>query len=91
MLIKLKEFFQNEIAFNTSKSTNAQQQYSLEQACALLLMEVSNADFEESSLEKEKIKQVLQSLFNLSDEKLVELFERSKQRHNIDTSIYIND
>jgi uncharacterized tellurite resistance protein B-like protein len=88
MLIKLKEFFQTEIAFNTSQSTNAQQQYSLEQACALLLMEVSNADFEESSLEKEKIKQTLQSLFDLSDEKLAELFERSSQASKDTTSIH---
>lgn len=79
MINKLKEFFKNEIAFSASSGTKAQQQHSLEQACALLLMEVSNADFEQSDVEKEKIKQVLQSLFNLSDEKLAELFEFSHQ------------
>ncbi len=88
MINKLKEFFKNEIALSASNSTRAQQQHSLEQACALLLMEVSNADFEQSNVEKEKIKQVLQSLFSLSDEKLNELFEYSKQASKDTTSLH---
>lgn len=88
MINKLKEFFKNEIALSASSGTNAQQQHSLEQACALLLMEVSNADFEQSDVEKKKIKQVLQSLFSLSDEKLAELFEFSNQASNDTTSLH---
>jgi uncharacterized tellurite resistance protein B-like protein len=88
MINKLKEFFKHEIAFNTSGGSKEQQQHSLEQACALLLMEVSNADFEQSDVEKEKIKQVLQSLFSLSDEKLAELFEYSKQASKDTTSVH---
>jgi uncharacterized tellurite resistance protein B-like protein len=88
MLNKLKEFFQNELAFNAVKSTDAEQKYSLEQACSLLLMEVSGADFEQSNIEKDKIKQLLKSLFELSDEKLDELFERSNQASKDTTSMH---
>jgi len=88
MINKLKEFFKNEIALGASSDKSAQQQHSLEQACALLLMEVSNADFEQSNVEKDKIKKILQSLFSLSDEKLNELFEYSKQASKDTTSLH---
>ena len=88
MINKLKEFFKNEIAFSTSDGAKEKQQHSLEQACALLLMEVSNADFEQSDVEKKKIKQLLQSLFSLSDAKLTELFEHSKQASKDTTSVH---
>ena len=87
MLASLKEFFKNELALNTSKSKDAQE-HSLAQACALLLMEVSNADFEQSTLENDKIKQVLKAQFNLSDENVKTLFEYSAEASKDTTSVH---
>lgn len=86
MLNTLKEFFKNELLISSSK--NARQEHSLEQVCALLLMEVSNADFEQSELEKEKIQQELRSLFSLSDDELAKLYEYSKEASADTTSVH---
>ncbi|MFT5277767.1 MAG: putative tellurite resistance protein B-like protein [Glaciecola sp.] len=88
MLNKLKEFFNNELMLNSSGKNKEQNTYSLQQACALLLMEVSQADFEQSDTEKDEIKQQLQSLFDLSDDKLQELFAFSQEASRDTTSVY---
>lgn len=88
MLKKLKDFFNNELMLNDAERGRAQQAYSLQQACALLLMEVSRADFEHSEFEKVEIKRQLQSLFKLSDEKLDELVTFSQELSKETTSVH---
>ncbi len=88
MLNKLKDFFNNELMLNSSAKNKEQNTYSLQQACALLLMEVSRADFEQSVTENDEIKQQLQSLFDLSDDKLQELFVFSQEASRDTTSVY---
>jgi uncharacterized tellurite resistance protein B-like protein len=88
MLNKLKDFFNNELMLNSASKSRRQRTFSLQQACALLLMEVSRADFEQSSVEKEKIKQQLKSLFNLTEDKLQELIAFSHETSKYTTSLF---
>jgi uncharacterized tellurite resistance protein B-like protein len=88
MLKSLKDFFKNELLLSTSKKDTADQEHSLQQVCALLLMEVSNADFEQSAIEKDKIKKVLKSLFSLSESELTSLYEYSAKASADTTSVH---
>lgn len=84
MLKKIKDFFNAELQLTTKKDP----QQALQHACAMLLMEVSRADFEVSASEKTKVMKVLQSLFGLSNETLAELMTQSETSSAENTSVY---
>lgn len=84
MLNKLIAFFNNEL--HTSTEENKAEQ--LQQACAVLLIEVSKADYEECDNEREAIRASLSNWFELSDIKLNELIELGKDQSKESTSMY---
>lgn len=82
MLKKLKDFFNAEM--QTKEKTDPTKE--LQRACAMLLMEVSRADFELLESEKTKVANLLKSLFDLSDGVLAELIEYSESKSAETTS-----
>lgn len=84
MLRKLKDFFTAELQTKEKKDPTKE----IQKACALLLMEVSRADFELSEVEKAKVSKLLKSLFDLSDEMLAELIQYSESKSTESTSVY---
>ncbi|MFT4653828.1 MAG: putative tellurite resistance protein B-like protein [Patiriisocius sp.] len=84
MLKKLKDFFTAELQPNNKDDNDK----ALQQACAMLLMEVSRADFDLAPSEKAKVMTLLKSLFGLSDETLAELVEYSETKSEEHTSMY---
>jgi uncharacterized tellurite resistance protein B-like protein len=82
MLKKLKDFFNAEMQTNENKDPAKE----LQRACAMLLMEVSRADFELAESERKKVTKLLKSLFDLSDQTLVELVEYSESKSSESTS-----
>lgn len=84
MLKLLKNFFSDEFQIKDNKDPEK----SLQRACAMLLMEVSRADFALAQSEKDKVTALLKSLFNLSDSEIAELIEYSEQKSDENTSMY---
>jgi uncharacterized tellurite resistance protein B-like protein len=84
MLKKLKDFFNEE--FQPNKSQDPEK--ALHRACAMLLMEVSRADFDFSQNEKDKVAKLLKSLFDLSDTSLAELLEYSEAKSEENTAVH---
>jgi uncharacterized tellurite resistance protein B-like protein len=84
MLKKLKDFFNAEMQTKENKDPEKE----LQRACAMLLMEVSRADFELVETEKDKVASLLKSLFDLSDETLAELVEYSEEKSKDTISDY---
>lgn len=82
MLKKLKDFFNAEMQ-TKERIVPAKE---LQRACAMLLMEVSRADFELAESERTKVTKLLKSLFDLSDETLTELVEYSESKSSESTS-----
>lgn len=85
MIQKFKDFFTEQLQVNDE---NTDPQQALQRACAMLLMEVSRADFELVPSEKDKVISILQSLFDLSDATLAELVEYSETKSEEHTSMY---
>lgn len=84
MLDKLKELFTAEL----QTKDQAAPEKALQRACAMLLMEVSRADFELVPSEKNKVIALLKSLFNLSETELAELVQYSEVKSEHNTSMY---
>ena len=84
MLRKLTDFFSQELQIKDKTNPDK----ALQRACAMLLMEVSRADFVFSSAEKDKVTALLKSLFDLSDAELAELVEYSETKSEENTSMY---
>jgi len=84
MLNKLKDFFNEEMQTKEKKDPTKE----LQRACAMLLMEVSRADFELTESERTKVHNLLKSLFELSDETLAELVKYSEIKSTESTSVY---
>jgi uncharacterized tellurite resistance protein B-like protein len=84
MIKKLKDFFASELQPDTNKDPEK----ALQRACAMLLMEVSRADFDISKSEKDKVTKLLKSLFDLSDATLAELVEYSEDKSEKHTSVH---
>lgn len=84
MLKKLQDFFAAEL----QPKTNSDPEKALQRACAMLLMEVSRADFDIADSEKDKVTGLLKGLFDLSDETLAELVEYSESKSEENTSVH---
>lgn len=84
MLNKLIAFFNNELQTNNEECQAEQ----LQQACAVLLIEVSKADYDECSNEREAIRSSLSVWFDMSDDKLAELIELGEEQSKGSTSMY---
>lgn len=84
MIKKLKDFFNAEMRTKEKKDPTKE----LQKACAMLLMEVSRADFDFVESEKAKVTKVLKSLFDLTDEALAQLVEYSETKSSESTSLY---
>lgn len=84
MLNKLIAFFNNELQVE-SEENKAEQ---IQQACAVLLIEVSKADYEECDNERETIRASLSAWFDLSDAKLAELIQLGEEQSKESISMY---
>lgn len=84
MLSKLIAYFNNELQAETDENKGQK----LQEACAVLLIEVSKADYEQSSIERETIKALLSNGFNVADEKINELMLLAQDESNAATSMY---
>ena len=84
MLSKLKSFFATE---SQVESETAQSE-KLQQACAVLLIEVCKADNDESLVEKEEIRKLLGSVFNIQGEALDKLIEQGEVQEVDSTSFH---
>ncbi|MGQ8364350.1 TerB family tellurite resistance protein [Glaciecola sp. 1036] len=74
MLGKFKKFF--ETNDNDDQKSQAEK---LHEACAILLLEVSKADYEETSEETQKVRELLKRNFDLTEEKLTDLIQNSRE------------
>jgi uncharacterized tellurite resistance protein B-like protein len=88
MIAKLKAFFENELKLNAPGDSEQQVKAKLEQACAILLIEITKADYEETAEEKQKVRTILKTEFTLSDAKLDALIELSHSEGEGLTSMY---
>jgi len=88
MIAKLKAFLENELKPNPKTDSPQQAEHKLQQACAILLLEIAKADYQETDDEKEQIKDILKSEFALSDVKLSELLSLSEEQGADVTSMY---
>ena len=84
MLNKLIAFFNNELQVE-SEENKAEQ---IQQACAVLLIEVSKADYEECDNEREAIRASLSAWFDLPDTKLAELIQLGEEQSKESISMY---
>lgn len=84
MLNKLIAFFNNELQVESEENKTEQ----IQQACAVLLIEVSKADYEECDNERETIRASLSAWFDLSDAKLAELIQLGEEQSKESTSMY---
>lgn len=84
MLSKLIAYFNNEL--QTEADENKGQK--LQEACAVLLIEVSKADYDESSIERDTIRSLLSGGFNLSEQKINELLQLAQNESDGATSMY---
>ncbi len=85
MLAKIKNFLEKSLQ---SESLEEESTLSLEQACAVMLAEVSRADYELSDEELLKIEQSLSKLFNLEATSLKEIMEFATAHSSEATSYY---
>lgn len=84
MLSKLIAYFNNELQTETDENKGQK----LQEACAVLLIEVSKADYDESSVERDTIRSLLTSGFNLSEQKINELLQLAQNESDGATSMY---
>lgn len=84
MLNKLIAYFNNELQAETDEDKVLK----LQEACAVLLIEVSKADYEESNIEQDTIRSLLSKGFSLADEKINELLLLAQDESNAATSMY---
>ncbi|TDF35611.1 TerB family tellurite resistance protein [Alteromonadaceae bacterium M269] len=84
MLSKLKSFFATELEVESE----ATREEKLQQACAVLLIEVCKADNDESLVEKKEIRKLLGSVFNIEGEPLDALIAQSADQEVDSTSFY---
>ena len=84
MLRKLQQFFSEQMAPQAEGDT----EHSLRLATAALLIELSKADFEEDSAEREAIQRLLQRDHGVSGEKLEELLALAEQQFAEDNAYH---
>jgi uncharacterized tellurite resistance protein B-like protein len=84
MLKKLKDLFSLEVEADSAEDKDKK----VQQACAVLLIEVALADFEQTESEQEKVKNLLQRTFDLSASELEELIEFSQTKGSETTSVH---
>jgi uncharacterized tellurite resistance protein B-like protein len=84
MLKKLKDLFSLDIQADSAEDKDKK----VQQACAVLLIEVALADFEQTESEQEKVKNLLQRTFDLSTSELDELIEFSQTKGSETTSVH---
>ena len=84
MLRKLKDFFTAELQVKDKIDPTK----ALQRASAMLLMEVCRADFDLASSEKNRVIDLLRSLFNLSETEVAELVEYSEAKTEENTSMH---
>lgn len=88
MIAKLKAFFEKELLPNAKKDSQQATKAKLQQACAILLIEIAKADFHQTEEEKSKINVILKTEFDLSDTKLAELIALCEGNETDVTSMY---
>lgn len=84
MLNKLIAFFNNELNLHPEENKAEQ----LQQACAVLLIEVSKADYDDCDNEREAIRESLSAWFDLPESDLTALIEIAEQQSKESTSMY---
>ena len=88
MISKLKAFFEKELSLKSKDEPQQDINAKLQKACAILLLEISKADYQETEDEKDRIRKILQDKFTLSDAQLNELIALSEDEGNEVTSMY---
>ncbi|MFT4561701.1 MAG: putative tellurite resistance protein B-like protein [Gammaproteobacteria bacterium] len=85
MLRSLRAIFQQQIA---SFAETPESAHALEIASAALLMEISRADHDESSVEKESIRGSIKQVFHLSEGEIEDIMSTAEQAVDEAVSLY---
>lgn len=87
MLTYLKELFNNSNSTNIAEGENKNQRKLQIAACALL-MEIANADDEFKDEERNRIIVLMQKLFELNEDEVVNIISKSEEEINKSISLY---
>ena len=79
MLSKIKDFFQENIAIEEKTADIKESSNKVAIATCALLLEMANTDEEFSEIEETEIKNIMQSEFNLSEDKVDEIIQLSNE------------
>lgn len=84
MLDKLTAFFKQQLHPDNTQD----EQHTLQQACAVLLIEVSRADNQQDACELSEIQRILSKVFTLSEQQLAKLLELGNTQEASATGLY---
>jgi len=79
MLSKIRDFFQENMATEEKVENDSQSSDKVAIATCALLLEMANTDEEFSEIEETEIKTIMQSEFNLSEDKVDEIIKLSDE------------
>ena len=79
MLSKIKDFFQENMAIEEKVANESQSNDKVAIATCALLLEMANTDDEFSEIEEAEIKKIMQSEFELSENKVDEIIKLSNE------------
>jgi uncharacterized tellurite resistance protein B-like protein len=79
MLSKIKDFFQENMAVEEKVANESQSNEKVAVATCALLLEMAHSDDEFSEIEKNEIKKIMHSEFELSENKVDEIIELSNE------------
>ncbi len=88
MLSKLKAFFESELSISQAQKPSDNLETKLQKTCAILLLEISKADYAQSSDEMTKIRALLKNQFSLQEQDLDDLVALSQSEADDLTSMY---
>jgi uncharacterized tellurite resistance protein B-like protein len=88
MLKRVREFFERNVAGNLDDSSNDRREHAFQLATAALLMEISRADREIDSDEREAVVRAVQRVFELDPEETRALVKLAEEEAENATSLY---
>jgi uncharacterized tellurite resistance protein B-like protein len=88
MLASIKRFFDLNLAAATESGTPEQQEHAYQLATAALMIEMTRADHEVKSVERDAVTRAVQRVFGLDSEETAELVALAEQQADEATSLY---
>jgi uncharacterized tellurite resistance protein B-like protein len=88
MLTSIKRFFDLKLATATEAGTSAEQEHAYRLATAALLIEMTRADYDVKSVERDAVTQAVQRVFELNTAETAELVALAEQEADEATSLY---